>query len=541
MNVSAAAHAELRAKHEAQGVELRAQKSAQKVLHDQVVKLTQALLHATAQSAKQTALIEALTAEVAKQSDRIEELLAIVNRKKRRRSEPKEKAAEPEPAVELSPEQQEAYDNRPTPPELPDKQKKPRKERTSFGRNKLPDHLERDEHHLKPSACTKCGGEQLVEIRRHIEEKLDVVKAHTRVRRTVRVTCECHDCCARFTPEALPSPFSRSKATCEWLAWFIWERHAMLVPMDRIRRNLLAKHIPLAMSYLVSQVERVADILAPIDGEHWKQIKASPWMAMDMTGLKVLIKDVGAHNGYLEAFRTDDAVVMNYEPTKGAEALLAKLDGYKGVIVADAEHRHNQLFGDDKATEAGCNAHGRRKLRDAESTQPKLAKDAAKFISAVYIAEAKAKELGLTGSELLSWRQQHCRPHFDNFKKWASATAPTLLPDDPLRKVINYYTNHWAALTLFLERPEIPIDNSATERIYQDVAKLRNNVLFAGSTEGAHRLAVILGIVASCKLLGIDGEAYLGWVLTRLGTHRKHYNLPASQLTPAAYAASLRA
>ncbi len=72
---------------------------------------------------------------------------------------------------------------------------------------------------------------------------------------------------------------------------------------------------------------------------------------------------------------------------------------------------------------------------DAESAQPKLAKDAAKFISAAYIAEAKAKELGLTGSELLSWRQQHCRPHFDNFKKWALATAPTLLPDDPLRNL----------------------------------------------------------------------------------------------------------
>jgi hypothetical protein len=57
-------------------------------------------------------------------------------------------------------------------------------------------------------------------------------------------------------------------------------RHALLVPMDRIRRDLDAKGVPLAMSYLVSQVERASDILAPIDGEHWKQLLRGDWMAM---------------------------------------------------------------------------------------------------------------------------------------------------------------------------------------------------------------------------------------------------------------------
>lgn len=37
----------------------------------------------------------------------------------------------------------------------------------------------------------------------------------------------------------------------------------------------------------------------------------------------------------------------------------------------------------------------------------------------------------------------------------------------------------------------VPIDNSATEREFQNVAKLRLNVLFAGSTAGAHRACVL--------------------------------------------------
>lgn len=125
------------------------------------------------------------------------------------------------------------------------------------------------------------------------------------------------------------------------------------------------------------------------------------------------------------------------------------------------------------------------------------------------------------------------------FKGWLSVVKETLLPRDELRKALQYYENHWDALTRFLDHPEIPIDNSATERIYQHIAKLRQNVLFAGSTRGAERMAVILGIVATCRLHGVDGEAYLGWVLTRLGTHAERYAMAPEDLTPAAYATAL--
>ena len=65
---------------------------------------------------------------------------------------------------------------------------------------------------------------------------------------------------------------------------------------------------------------------------------------------------------------------------------------------------------------------------------------------------------------------------------------------------------------------------------------MRLNSLFAGSTEGAHRAATLLGIVATCRNLGVDPLGYLAWAFTRLGTHRDIYDLSAAELTPAAYA-----
>ena len=157
----------------------------------------------------------------------------------------------------------------------------------------------------------------------------------------------------------------------------------------------------------------------------------------------------------------------------------------------------------------------------------------------MYVAESEAKKLRLTGDTLRTWRWEKIPPLRDKLLTWMNAVEPTLLPDDPLAKTIRYYRNHWDALFRFIDHPEIPIDNSASEREYQSVAKLRLNTLFAGSTEGAHRAATLLGLVATCKALGIDAQAWLAWAFTRLGTHREDYGMTAAQLTPAQFARQL--
>ncbi len=64
-------------------------------------------------------------------------------------------------------------------------------------------------------------------------------------------------------------------------------------------------------------------------------------------------------------------------------------------------------------------------------------------------------------------------------------------------------------------------------------------MLFAGSTEGAHRACVLLGIIATCRALGVPAQAYLTWAFERLGTHRDVFALPLEALTPAAFKKTL--
>ena len=130
----------------------------------------------------------------------------------------------------------------------------------------------------------------------------------------------------------------------------------------------------------------------------------------------------------------------------------------------------------------------------------------------MYVEEDRAQKLGLAGDALVEHRRRSIRPLANQLERWCDAVAPTLLPSEPLTAAVRYYQRHGKALFRFIDDPNVPIDNSATEREFQNVAKLRLNVLFAGSTEGAHRACVLLGIIATCRTVGVPVQAYLSWV-----------------------------
>jgi transposase len=480
-----------------------------------------------------------LVEQLARLNERVGELLAVAQRKQRKTATPSAALPPPAPPI-VDGETQRAFEERPKPPEKPAAQRPQKKKSRPTGRKPVPSHLEAEEHELRPDACAECGGAALDVVDQLVEEKLHVVKEHQRRRVVRRYTCRCRDCGERTTLRSLPAPYERSKVTCEWLAWLVYQKFSLLTPLDRVRRDLAERGVPIAMSTLVTFIERAADLLSGIDGLHWKQLLASSWMATDGTGLKVIIPELrAAHNGYVELYRNDEIAVFQYEPVKDGDIVAAKLKPFRGTLTADAEHRFNGVFASGDVLEAGCNAHGRRKFEDAEATQPVLAAEGGAFIGAMYGEEEKDRKLGLTGDALREHRQRFIHPIAIDFERWLAAVAPTLLPSEPLAAAVGYYQRHRDALFRFIDDPRIPIDNSPTERVFQNVAKLRLNMLFAGSTEGAHRACVLLGIVATCRALGAPVQAYLTWAFERLGTHRDVFALPLEAMTPAAFKKSL--
>ena len=109
------------------------------------------------------------------------------------------------------------------------------------------------------------------------------------------------------------------------------------------------------------------------------------------------------------------------------------------------------------------------------------------------------------------------------FRTWLDGQQ--FLPKSPTGEAARYTRNQWEALNRYVEDGRLAIDNNAAERLMKPVAIGRKNWLFVGSVEAGSRAAVLMSLVASCKLNEVEPWAYLRDVLTKIATRTSSESL----------------
>lgn len=491
---------------------------------------------AARQAAEQAsqAQIAALTAAVVRLTEQITKLLGRRSKKPAAKDKPAsddDTANQPPNPGDPDP----ALAGRPKPPEIPAKPEKVKGPVTPSGRAPVPDHLVTDSESHRPGRCQRCGGEDLRIVGEELTHQLDTIREHLRRREIVRKRCLCNQCLMTTLADMPPMPWNKSKFTANMLAHIAYTKMGLHVPLDRMRRDFELRGVKLAISTLVSAMAKTGDLLAAIDKVHWDELVAGDWMNADGSGIDVVVKNQGVARGIIDVFTRDDIAVYTFSVSKNGTDFADRLAKFTGTLVADAESRMNEAYASGVVTEAGCNSHGIRKFDGAESEYPQLAEEGRQFVAAMFYWEDKGRENGLTADDLLAWRREHIAPISRDFRRWIEIVRETLVPGTPLRKAVNYYHNHWDALMRFLDDAKIPMHNNAAERLFRSLDTGRHNWLFAGSEDSAHNLAVLMGLVATCRLQGVDPQNYLAWAIERRGTWRARYGLEPRELTPAAY------
>jgi hypothetical protein len=88
-----------------------------------------------------------------------------------------------------------------------------------------------------------------------------------------------------------------------------------------------------------------------------------------------------------------------------------------------------------------------------------------------------------------------------------------------LAGAIRYATARWDALTRFTTDGRLEMTNNAAERAIRPLALGRKNYLFAGSDTGGERAAAFYCLITTAKLNGLDPEAWLADVVSRIADH----------------------
>lgn len=106
-----------------------------------------------------------------------------------------------------------------------------------------------------------------------------------------------------------------------------------------------------------------------------------------------------------------------------------------------------------------------------------------------------------------------------SLKEWLIKNYSEVLPQSPIGKAMAYTLSLWDKLVVYVQDGKLIPDNNLIENAVRPLALGRRNFLFAGSHEGARRMAMIYSFMGSCKMNNVNPQEWLTDVLTRIPSH----------------------
>lgn len=400
----------------------------------------------------------------------------------------------------------------------------PKPPRVRAGRQPLPEHLPRIEHHHEPGTCScgKCGGE-LVKIGEDISEQLDVEPARFFVHRHIRPQYVCRPCEAVFAAPLPAAVIDGGMAASGLLAWVVIGKYLDHLPLYRLEQIAARDRVILSRSTMAEWVGRIGVALQPLADRLAELLLAGGVLHADETPVAQLDPGRGkTKRAYLWAYRSNvletgpPIVVFDYQASRAGRHAQEFLSEWQGHLMVDDFGGYKALF-TQGVTELGCLAHARRKYFDLNAAQANpIAQEALKRIAALYVIEAQGRDMNV--DERAQLRQEQAQPLLQSMRDWLLRTRVSVANGGGTAKALDYSLRRWSALSRYASAGNLPIDNNPVENVIRPIAIGRKNWLFTGSEQAGKRAAAIQSLLGTAKLNGLDPAAWLRNTLEQLPT-----------------------
>lgn len=400
-----------------------------------------------------------------------------------------------------------------------------------INRGALPAQLPRIHITLAPEStvCPCCQGPMHV-IGEDTAQRLDVVPAQYRVVVTHRPKYGCRACESVVVQAPAPERLIKAGLPTEALvAAVIVDKYAWHKPLYRQAQIMALQGLPVDRSTLAGWVGPAAAELKPVYGRIKDLLLGSATIAVDETRAPVLDPGRGRTKaGYFWAIARDDrpwggsdppAVVYSYAPGRGAEHARTLLADYGGIVQCDGYAAYKQLADPRRpggqVTLAFCWSHWRRMFVEIDRGGPApIAHETLERIAALYAIESRIRGRSAEGRRAA--RQAESMPLIDTLKTWLETKLIAVSEKSAIAAAIRYGFNHWEGLLQFLNDGRIEMDTNSVERAIRPIALNRKNSLFAGHDAGAANWACLASLIETAKIHGIDPQAYLADILSKL-------------------------
>jgi transposase len=423
------------------------------------------------------------------------------------------------------------------------------------GREVFPAHLPRETVVcLVPQeqrTCPDCG-RTMQPIGTEVTERGHLVPAHVVVRSYQREKVACPAGHAVVTAKAPEPLVRRAKYEPSAYAHVAVSKYQDHQPLHRMQGIFKRQGVQLSRQTMWDMLVTVDELVAqPILEQMRAELLESQVLQSDESPVQMRLEDgKGSRETTVWVWRAlreevPRKVLVRFELGKSRDGPTSFLGDWKGVLVSDGTSLHDEVARSNGIVRAGCWAHARRYFKRAFDVGTKEAALCLRPMKRLFWIERavnrRAERLGLDLAARRELRAVVRSRRSAVVVRKLYAVANTLaqdaatLPRGQLGKGLAYLENQRAALEVFLSDPRIPLSNNDSERDLRHIVVGRANWLVFASVRGGEVACRLYSLMLSCKENGVDPQAYVEDVLTRVST------TPASriaELTPWGWAAA---
>jgi len=356
-----------------------------------------------------------------------------------------------------------------------------RKRRVDLPTEEIEHPLPVDQQH-----CPSCGLPlEALPISEDSEEIHWEVRVIRRVhhRRRYRPTCRCKVLPGLVTAPVVPKVIRKGGFSTGFWVQMLLEKFLFQRPLYRVRQRLALEGLSVSQGTLTGGLQQLGKLLQPLYTQILERSRSAAHWQMDETRWMVFAEVEGkqGHQWWLWVVVTADTCAYLLDPSRSSEVPKQHLGEAEGILSVDRYSAYKALG--QKIRLSFCWSHIRRdfvRLRDGYTTLRSWAEDWIERINGLF--GQNQKRLAVRDQpEAFAREDQALRTQVGQME----AQRDEELADETLhtaqQKALDSLYTHWDGATLFVDHPEIPMDNNLSERYLRNPVVGRKNYYGSGA------------------------------------------------------------
>ena len=358
-----------------------------------------------------------------------------------------------------------------------------------------------------------------------VEVAVRAYRRHFR-RRRYRPTCRCPHLPAVVVAPPPPKLIPKGRYGLSVWVTVLLDKYAFLRPLGRLVADLATQGLALSPGTVTDGLRRLAPLFEPlVDGLVARNLAEKQWHA-DETTWRVFepVEGKVGSGWWLWVFSSASAVVFVLDPSRSARVPEAHFQGVEeGVLIVDryVAYKRLSVVRAGKVRLAFCWQHVRRDFFEVARDWPTEAPWGLEWVARI----GKLVHLNHLRLEVrnnpAAFAPRDGELH-DGVERMAACRDAELAQSGlhpARRKALESLRTHWDGLTLFVDRPEIPMDNSEAERQLRGPAVGRKTFYGSGALWAGRLAAALFSLFATLKLADLNPRLWLTAYLEACAQH----------------------